>query len=188
MTSEHKPRRRKLSTEERALWRDVTTSISPLRRRGLKAKASVEAEAEVEQTPGAPATAPARPAPKPPYPVPHAQPALAPLDRRARQRIARGTDRIDARIDLHGHTQAQAHDALVRFLRRAQDKGARIVLVITGKGGGMDDTGRGVLRRQVPLWLALPEFRALVLSVETASAAHGGEGALYVRMRRAKGG
>jgi DNA-nicking Smr family endonuclease len=59
------------------------------------------------------------------------------------------------------------------------------VLVITGKGGGLD-TGRGVLKRQVPLWLALPEFRALVLSVDEASLSHGGEGALYVRVRRTR--
>jgi len=101
--------------------------------------------------------------------------------------VARGRDPIDARIDLHGKTQGEAHDALVRFMRRAQSNGARIVLVVTGKGSGTsraDERERGVLRRQVPLWLALPEFRSFIVGFEEAHVAHGGEGALYVRMRR----
>ena len=101
--------------------------------------------------------------------------------------MARGRDAIDARIDLHGMTQSEAHDALVRFVRRAQSNGARLVLVVTGKGSGPSRDGereRGVLRRQVPLWLALPEFRPLIVGFDEAHVAHGGEGALYVRLRR----
>jgi DNA-nicking Smr family endonuclease len=79
-------------------------------------------------------------------------------------------------------TQGEAHVALVHFLHRAQRHGARFVLVITGKGTRAGD--RGVLRRQVPLWLGLPEFRDAVVGFEEAHAAHGGEGALYVRLRR----
>jgi DNA-nicking Smr family endonuclease len=112
------------------------------------------------------------------------------LDRRQKQRLARGTEAIDGRIDLHGKTQSEAHASLLGFLRRAQTEGARFVLVITGKGrtSGPGPSGeRGILRRQVPLWLRLPEFRLLVLAVEDAHAAHGGEGALYVRLRRARG-
>jgi DNA-nicking Smr family endonuclease len=111
---------------------------------------------------------------------------LAPLDRRSKQKLARGTQTIDARIDLHGRTQAEAHAALLRFLHRQQANGAKTVLVITGKGGGNSDSGRGVLKRQVPMWLALPEFRALVVGFGDAAAGHGGEGALYVRVRRAR--
>jgi DNA-nicking Smr family endonuclease len=103
-----------------------------------------------------------------------------------RQRLARGTHELDARLDLHGMTQAHAHGALLHFLRSAQAGDARIVLVITGKGARGADAGaeRGVLRRQVPLWLRLPEFRAYVVGFETATATHGGDGALYVRLRR----
>jgi DNA-nicking Smr family endonuclease len=107
------------------------------------------------------------------------------LDRREKQRLARGTQGIDLRIDLHGKTQSEAHAALLGFLRRVQADGARFVLVITGKGGASGE--RGVLKRQVPLWLRLPEFRLHVLAVEDAHVAHGGEGALYVRVRRARG-
>ncbi len=183
MTGDDKPRRRKLSAEEHALWRGVTRSIPPLKRRRRQAEAEVEAEPAKPRK--APASAPVRAVPKPVRAAPK-EPPLAPLDRRSRQRIARGTLAIDARIDLHGRTQAEAHSALLCFLHRARDKDAKVVLVITGKGRGFADTGRGVLRRQVPMWLALPEFRAYVVGFEEASIAHGGEGALYVRLRRAK--
>ena len=122
--------------------------------------------------------------------MPSPQP-LAPLGRRMKQRVARGREAIDARLDLHGLTQAQAHATLSRFLHDASARGARLVLVITGKGklSGMRGDGsgeRGVLRRQVPQWLGLPEFRSLVIGFEDAHIAHGGEGALYVRIRKAR--
>jgi len=88
---------------------------------------------------------------------------------------------IEARLDLHGMTQDEAHRALARFIARAQDDDRRAVLVITGKGG----PGReGVLRRAVPRWLAEPPCRARVLAVETAQPRDGGAGALYVLLRR----
>jgi DNA-nicking Smr family endonuclease len=103
-----------------------------------------------------------------------------------KQRVARGKDEIDGRLDLHGLTQSEAHAALLRFLRTASSRGARLVLVITGKGARAAEGERGVLKRQVPHWLGLPEFRALVIGFENAHIAHGGEGALYVRVRRAR--
>jgi DNA-nicking Smr family endonuclease len=112
-------------------------------------------------------------------------PALAQFDRRLRQRVARGHAEIDVRLDLHGMTQTQAHVALLRFLNEAQARDATIALVVTGKGGGgASAVERGVLRRQVPMWLALPEFRRFIVSFEQAHVTHGGEGALYLRLRR----
>lgn len=136
------------------------------------------------------AAAPAPPA-RPPNPTPElkkpALPPLLPLPRRERSRLSRGKAKIDARIDLHGLSQARAHRALLGFLKAAHGDGLTMVLVITGKGtaGGAED-GRGVLRRQVPHWLGLPELRAVVAGVAPAHLSHGGEGALYVRIRRAR--
>jgi DNA-nicking Smr family endonuclease len=117
-------------------------------------------------------------------------PPLSPLERRLKQRVARGREPIEARLDLHGLTQIEAHAALVRFLRRAQADGARIALIVTGKGTGRGERDgaieRGVLKRQVPLWLSLPEFRPLIVGFEDANVTHGGQGALYVRLRRAR--
>ena len=114
-------------------------------------------------------------------------PPLAPLGRRERSRLSRGRKQIDARLDLHGMTQTRAHRALFGFLQRAHGEGLTFVLVITGKGRTVGaESERGVLRRQVPQWLGLPEFRAMVVGFEEAHIGHGGEGALYVRIRRSK--
>ena len=179
-------RDRSLTDEEHALWHGVTRSVRPLKRRRPAGEPTPAAAAQRAPSPRTPAHRQVPSSPPPPKPA-RALP-LGSIDRRTRQRIARGTQPIDARIDLHGRTQREAHKRLLGFLRRAQADGARIVLVITGKGGSGDDVARerGVLRRQVPLWLGLPEFRAYVLAVEPAHVGHGGEGALYVRLRRAR--
>jgi DNA-nicking Smr family endonuclease len=183
---DRKPLRRKLSEEERTLWGRFTRSVAPLRRRPVPAEPSKVASA--------PPVTHAKPAARTPAAqrgamlVPNPVLRLEPLDRRQKQRLARGTEVLQARIDLHGRTQAEAHVALLRFLRKAQSDGAKFVLVITGKGfrGRAEGDGRGVLKRQVPQWLKLPEFRPYVLAFEDAHIGHGGEGALYVRVRRAR--
>ena len=175
-------RRRTLSDDEETLWRSFARSIAPLRRAAKPAKVAAEPAAEPARKARAAPQSRERAAP-PAAPSPR----LAPLDRRLKQRVARGRDAIDARIDLHGMTQREAHAALLSFLRRAQADDARMALVVTGKGASNTDREmgeRGVLRRQVPLWLALPEFRHLVLGFDEAHPSHGGAGALYVRLRR----
>lgn len=169
-------RGRRLSEGERVLWREVTRSIAPMRPASGK-----EAEAESDAKVPAPSALPPRVAKPQPQRPKSEPPALTALGRRAKQRVARGRDAIDGRLDLHGLTQAEAHDALLRFLHTAQTRGAKLVMVITGKGRGGEG---GVLKRQVPLWLALPEFRALVVGFEEAHQRHGGQGALYLRLRR----
>ncbi|HXD44140.1 MAG TPA: Smr/MutS family protein [Pseudolabrys sp.] len=176
-------RRRTLSYDERVLWTTVTKSVAP-----MHGELPDEDDSARPPEQPAPKRVPRAPAPAAPSPAPvKAPPALQPLDRRTRQRVARGREQIDARIDLHGLTQAEAHAALSRFLHAASARGARLVLVITGKGGRGGDGERGVLRRQVPQWLALPDFRAFVIGFEDAHTAHGGEGAMYVRLRRRRG-
>lgn len=104
--------------------------------------------------------------------------------------LARGQTRAEGTLDLHGLTQAQAHARLSGFLHRAQASGHGLVLVITGRGRageGTHDETRGVLRRMVPHWLSLPEFRTVVLGFQEAGTRQGGAGALYVRLRRRRG-
>jgi DNA-nicking Smr family endonuclease len=178
-------KKRSLSEDEHTLWTVVTRSIKPLRRR----KAVTAASAEIAPPPMPPRklVKVAKVVPPPvPSPARVEPPPFAPLGRRLKQKIGRGSEPIDARIDLHGMTQASAHSALAHFLRRAQHDGARVVLVITGKGkaGADPHAERGVLKRQVPLWLESPELRPLVVGFEAATIGHGGSGALYVRMRR----
>lgn len=121
-----------------------------------------------------------------------APPSLSRLDQRTKRRLVRGSIPIDERLDLHGYTEAAAHSLLRGFLITARSRGARVVLVITGKGQGpgKDHRGpheRGILRRAVPHWLADPSLRDVVLGFEEAHLAHGGAGAIYVRLRRPKG-
>jgi len=178
-------RERALSDHESELWSSVTRAIKPLRQ--VKAAPPTAAgAASASRRPASPA--PAREPPPGGVPSPAATPALGGFDRRFKRRIARGTAEIDARIDLHGLTQAEAHGALIGFLHHARADGARVVLVITGKGadGASLHGSRGVLRRQVPLWLKSPALREHVLAFEPAHSGHGGEGALYVRIRRAR--
>ena len=179
-------RKRGLSEEERALWESVAKQIKPLRKRPRAAKPETVETASVPTPvahPKIPASAKILRAPKPEAP---AAPPLAPLGRRERSQLSRGKKQIDARLDLHGMTQTRAHHALSGFLHRAHHDGLMFVLIITGKGKMGAESERGVLRRQVPHWLSLPEFRSLVVGFEEANIGHGGEGALYVRIRRAR--
>lgn len=172
-----------LSAEDAALWEQVSGAAEPLRK-GKNRALDPPQPASEEKTPPAPAT----PAPvagtraKPPV-----TPPLATLERREARGLRAGRVSVDARIDLHGHRQLEAHGALKSFLARAQASGHRHVLVITGKGGPRGGDGRferGVLNREVPRWLAEPGFRQWVVSFAPAHQRHGGEGALYVRLRR----
>jgi len=123
-----------------------------------------------------------------PYQAPPQRPLpAAGLERQARLALRRGRQSIEARIDLHGMIQAEAHAALTGFLLRSRAAGLGYVLVVTGKGGEgyADPFGeRGVLRRSVPHWLRSAELRGIVIGFEEAARHHGGGGALYVRLRR----
>jgi DNA-nicking Smr family endonuclease len=185
---------RSLTPDEEDLWSLVARTVRPLRPAAPAKKLVAETGKTEKKTP-------LRDTPRPvkkgavldaeaakPSPRAASSPALAPIMRKEKQKLARGHEKIDARIDLHGMTQTEAHAALRSLLQRSQAEGAKFVLVITGKGlPNSALNGRGVLRRQVPLWLALPEFRRYVAGFDVAGASHGGEGALYVRLRKAKG-
>jgi len=119
------------------------------------------------------------------------QVARAPLsmDKKTHQKLKRGKLRPEGKLDLHGMTMDQAHPALTRFILGAQAAGKRLVLVVTGKGKHRDDGGPiptrlGVLRHNVPQWLAQPPLAQAVLQVSEAHQKHGGGGAYYVYLRR----
>ena len=203
MTRRRPPRG--LRAEEEALWRRVAETTRPLAGRPLPAALRSKAKATPpDSPPETPLPVPAAPEAGfriPPFRIgalrdstvaPQPEPArgVAPtMDARAYRRLTRGKLVPEARIDLHGMTLAQAQPALTAFLRGAQGRGLRLALVITGKGRGGGAEGPlpyrpGALRHEVPLWLKRAPLAPLVLQVARAHPRHGGEGALYVYLRR----
>jgi DNA-nicking Smr family endonuclease len=181
------PRRKRiLSEEEHALWESVAKQAKPLRNKHrvtTSPSASLNTETPALKAAVHPKSIPMADPPPPKKPM---APPLAPIGRRERSQLSKGKKEIEARLDLHGMTQARAHRALSGFLHRVHGDGLTFVLVITGKGKVGAESERGVLRRQVPQWLSQPEFRTLVVGFEEAHIGHGGAGALYVRIRRAR--
>ena len=201
--------KRTITADEAELWEHTTRSLEP-----VKAKPRVASLPATPESPLSVAPPPPPPPPRasaaPPKSMPdrsarakpsapavpssrHAPPPLADFDRRKARQIASGKVEVDARIDLHGLRQADAHARLRAFLLEAHARGFKTVLVITGKGGEepADRLGdlagerqRGVLRRNVPHWLGEPELRVIVLSFTPAGVRHGGAGALYVQLRK----
>jgi DNA-nicking Smr family endonuclease len=154
---------RKLTGEERAIWDEVRRSIKPLDKRPPeKTESPPSAKRNLSAPTVAEPSAPARPRAR------KAPASIGRLEERTRRGLARGLAEVEARIDLHGMRQERAFSALMGFLRRAQIRGERLVLVITGKGlEGRE--GRGVLRQVVPEWLARSDLRELVVGFEDAA-------------------
>jgi len=169
-----------LSDEDRVLWNLVARSAKPLK--GKKAAAEEPPKPAAEEKMPSMAGA-AQTVPTAALAQPKRQHVTHALDRPTREKLSKGKLQIEGRVDLHGMTQSEAHALLLSFLQRAHAGGVRYVLVITGKG--FSSGGDGVLRRQVPAWLSTPPFRALVSSHDVSARQHGGEGALYIRLRKA---
>ena len=194
-------RRRKLSSEEKSLWDVVRKTATPLRD-----TTAMPEMPEADANPSPPKTARPR-EPLTPFslgtksgrvPPRH---DLAPsvserlskapvsMDHKHFSKMSKGKLSPEARIDLHGMTQAEAHPILTGFILTAHAQGRRLVLVITGKGKRRDEGGpipvrTGVLKHQVPHWLSIPPLKGLVLQVSEAHLKHGGTGAYYVYLRR----
>ena len=175
--------------DDAALWEKVVGTASPLKR-GRDVRVPKPAKVAV---PVAKAKPPQGPRPTQPKPAPKLAhvPRAAPLDRQTSRQLDKGKLEVEARLDLHGMRQRDAHAQLRRFLKTAQARGLRHVLVITGKGADQaasrsfyEEDERGVLRNAVPHWLAEPDLAALVVSFSPAPRRLGGDGALYVRLRR----
>jgi DNA-nicking Smr family endonuclease len=185
---------RRPSADEADLWRKVTGDVKPI----PKSTADELPPGRDPLTPAAPAKAvsprrkaktPCRAAVEQPAPPPRrrATPELghgdAPgVDRRTADKVRKGRMEIEARIDLHGMTQAEAHRALTAFIIGQHEAGRRCVLVVTGKGAWRE--GGGVLRDAVPRWLNQADLRPRLLSFTHAQRKDGGDGALYVLLKR----
>jgi len=175
---------RKPSADEQALFREAMQGTKPIVRK--KRVAASPPPAKPETAAAKPATTKPKsvpvvlPPPAPKTPASLAAGRIADLDKRTGERFKRGEMAIDAKIDLHGLTQAEAHDRLQGFLAKAASAGKRCVLIVTGKGAG----GWGVLRDSVPRWLNEPELRRHLLAFSQAQARHGGAGALYALLKR----
>ncbi|WP_416898076.1 MAG: Smr/MutS family protein [Minwuia sp.] len=200
-------RRGGMNDEDARLWSLVAKSVEPLKstearlREEARKAALYEAEAPPEKKPK-----PAAPARKPAtrvLPTPDVAPVRTPpedrrgrvagLDRRTAERLRKGQYPVEARLDLHGMNQEQAHRALQLFVRQCHAAQKRCLLVITGKGsrqregeGGpfVNPEPPGILRRRVPQWLGEPDLKPMVLTVSGATPAHGGSGALYILLKR----
>ena len=178
--SPRRPRERRPSTDELALWQHAMRDARPLEGREVEVPVPIR-QPQGAPTPASPPPEPARPVVPTRPPVFTPQPAPHGIDRRTLQRLNRGLVSIDARLDLHGMTQDEAHRHLTLFLAHHQRQGARCILVITGIG---ERTTGGTLRRMTPRWLAEPANAARVIAHSPAQKRHGGEGALYVLLRR----
>jgi DNA-nicking Smr family endonuclease len=178
-------RRRVVTPDEARVWRAVAETVTPLPGRALPP----DEDEAVASPPPAVSPAADNPVPPPRSAAPRAIPPLLPalragetpgLDRRSADRLKRGEMAIDDCLDLHGMTQDSAHARLTACIARAFESGRRCVLVITGKGRD----GAGILRAQVPRWLNQSPLRERVLGFSIARNHHGGEGALYVLVKR----
>ena len=179
---------RSLTNEDRRLWRQVAATVKPLsEEKGQFLKDEMSRLMDAAAVPSPPTNsktkAPAKPLDykvDPPTQVQKPSIVSHPIEDRIVKNLTKGRHAIDARIDLHGMTQDRARFALLDFLQMAQMSDHRMVLVITGKG----NQGQGILRANVPRWLSLPAFAPLVNGYRESETSHGGEGALYVRIRR----
>jgi DNA-nicking Smr family endonuclease len=174
---------RRLSPDEEKLWARVVESVRPLAPRAAPAAGAGEAQS----------AAPLAPAPvlaRPPKPVASPRRASVPgttLDSSWDRRLARGLVQPDAILDLHGHNLATAYDLLDRRLERAIRDGARLLLLITGKPPGPErPVARGAIRAAVGDWLAASRHAGQIAAVRNAHPRHGGLGALYIVLRRAR--
>lgn len=209
----HKPssKRGNLTEEDVEIWAQLTRSIKPLPR-SLPRELHKETTGEEKKIKTAPPTSvPSKSeehlkGSRQSLPLPTQKAEIREVkitssdlpifNKHQARKLKRGQLEIEARIDLHGMRQHEAHSALRRFLQKSFAQGKRWVLVITGKGtssqrsyeedraGSFGETQRGVLKRNVPLWLAEDDIRNIVVSYTEAAIEHGGSGALYVHLRR----
>ena len=187
--------KKRFEVPDQALWEEVKTSVSPMKRaRRSKAKIEIPPAAAALFSKPVQTQQVMRPART-------TAPALAAFDRRTAQKLGRGQSEPEARLDLHGETLENARFALLHFLSSRRMQGMRLVLVITGKGASPfarhtlhgikhfnTPEREGKIRRELPMWLEETQFRVHVVGFQPSHPRHGGGGAFYVRLRKHEGG
>jgi len=176
---------KKLSAEDIEIWLRIADTASPLSKEDKNFANLFDSTHQAGSK-----TPPRPPEPKKPNPPPmpsyqpvlqtSSAPMLDKIDLKSARNISKGKTSIDGRLDLHGLTQQAAYRALFDCVENAYYSGKRTILVITGKG----NLGRGVLRENVPKWLAQAPFHRLISAYSQSHSTHGGAGALYIRIRR----
>ena len=172
-------KKRILSKEEKDLWKNVISDVEPLTIPESRIEAALNRVERNKQNKQAP---PIKEVFLKPVDTKFSHGSAPSLDRATQQKLRRGKIKIEASIDLHGLTQDEAYQVLSNFLYNSRTEGLRSVLVITGKGVG----GRGVLRASVPKWLNEGNNQQMIRAFSYAAPKDGGEGALYVLLKRIK--
>jgi DNA-nicking Smr family endonuclease len=171
---------RRLSEQDRRTWFRVARTVRPAA--GRSPEIDPDITGPTPTAPAAPVVARAATSPVQPA-KPVRKTVSPPADISGERRVRRGQLGIDARLDLHGHTQDAARRELATFIAREQAAGSRCVLVITGKGR----TGPGVLRARLRDWLTEGDIRPMIAGHARAHQRHGGEGAVYVLLKAKRG-
>lgn len=176
-----------------ALWARIAQTATPLKKKNRVTRVATPPKPTPPPKAKAATKAGAKSAPAPKLARPSHAPHTGELDRQTARKLEKGALAVEARLDLHGLRQRDAHVALRKFLKWAQGKDYRHVLVITGKGSLRDEgrsfyeeDARGILRQAVPHWLSHGDLAPLIVSFAEAPRRLGGEGALYVRLRKAR--
>lgn len=181
---------RGLTPEEAAAWAQVASTVKPLVAPPNPTKIAAPTPAVLPAATNAAGSRTARVAPSPPTPPPPPPAMSGNLDASWDRKLARGTLSPDYTLDLHGHTLDTAHGRLLDGVAQARAMGARVVLLITGKPRPAEaadrGTRRGAIRAKVLDWLAASSHAAAIASVRTAHIRHGGEGALYLVLKRVR--
>ncbi|MCF6321088.1 MAG: Smr/MutS family protein [Rhizobiaceae bacterium] len=178
---------KKLTAEDIEIWLRIANTANPLSKDDKNFANLLNSEQPATTKISAPLSESKNQKPRtgvtPSYQPPmQTKPVSAPqeVDQKTIKNISKGKMPIDGRLDLHGFSQREAYRALYDSVEDAYYSGKRTLLVITGKG----NMGRGVLRENVPLWLAQAPFHPLISAFSQSHLTHGGSGALYVRIKR----
>ncbi len=176
-----------LNAEDQKLWDLMMRDVVPLRPSPASPPAGKSGQSGPKTVVATKAPAPAA---QRPIPASSQHPGAYEVDKSTHRKLKRGHMAIEARLDLHGLSQARAYEELKRFLIGAHHQGLRCLLVITGKGRNLigdqrsDERAPGVIKRSLPLWLEEPDLKGMILKTESAHIKDGGAGAFYILLRR----